>query len=150
MDRKRRYVHTLSTDGLDIFNSDEAQDLAQIRLHGIPGSPRPLTKDAPRTSLSRVLFFCEWEKNRVIKCAVSFKQKRRVTSEETARMTLSAFQLASKAAEIFENGTAVQKRVILETAGSNYQLKSKKVLYELKNPLRIIAEAGSRLEWCDR
>ena len=71
-------------------------------------------------------------------------------SEETARMTLSAFQLASKAAEIFESGTAVQKRVILETAGSNYQLKSKKVLYELKNPLRIIAEAGSRLEWCDR
>src|SRR6266542_1675475 len=31
MDRKRRYVHTLSMDGLDIFNSDEAQGLAQIR-----------------------------------------------------------------------------------------------------------------------
>ena len=40
MDSKRRYVHTLGPDSLDIFDSNEAQDLAQIRLHGIPGLAR--------------------------------------------------------------------------------------------------------------
>ena len=34
MDSKRRYVHTLGPDSLDIFNSNEAKNLVQIRLHG--------------------------------------------------------------------------------------------------------------------
>jgi len=40
MDSKRRYIHTLGPDSLDIFNSNEAQNLAQIWLHVIPGFPR--------------------------------------------------------------------------------------------------------------
>jgi hypothetical protein len=31
--------------GLDVVNSKEAQNLAQIRLHGIPGFPRTFTKE---------------------------------------------------------------------------------------------------------
>jgi hypothetical protein len=47
MDSKRRYVHILGPDSLDIFDSNEAQDLAQMRLYGISGFPRPFTEDSP-------------------------------------------------------------------------------------------------------
>jgi DNA invertase Pin-like site-specific DNA recombinase len=71
-----------------------------------------------------------------------------ISRDEQVRLTLFTFEFASKAAGLFARGSTVQKRLILETTGLNYTLRSKKVLYELKNPLRIIAETGSFFNWC--
>jgi hypothetical protein len=38
--------------------------------------------------------------------------------------------------------------MVLEAAGSNYTLRSKTVLYELKNPLRMMAGPRSFSAWC--
>jgi hypothetical protein len=46
MDRKLRYVYALGPYGADVINSNGAQNLAQVRLHGIPAFPRPFTKDS--------------------------------------------------------------------------------------------------------
>ncbi|MBI3956781.1 MAG: ParB N-terminal domain-containing protein [Candidatus Kerfeldbacteria bacterium] len=46
------------------------------------------------------------------------------------------------------NGTSVQKRMILDAVCSNSTLKRRKVAFSLKNPFRLIADAGSSSTWC--
>jgi site-specific DNA recombinase len=67
--------------------------------------------------------------------------------EEVSDLTKGTFSFARRASEAFLQGTGVQRRMILEATGSNFELRSRKVLYQLKNPFRMIAEAGSCSNW---
>ncbi len=62
--------------------------------------------------------------------------------EDVQKRLDATFLFAQKAQEMFENGTGVQKRMILEAAGSNWTLKSKKVAVQAEKPLQLIAESG--------
>ena len=57
------------------------------------------------------------------------------------------FDFAAKARDIFKKGTPVQQRMILEAAGLNYTLTSRKVALEWNKPLALVAKAGSGSTW---
>lgn len=69
------------------------------------------------------------------------------TAAETTKLTLDTFSFAANAADRFVDGSSVQKRMILEAAGLNYELKSQTVRWELKQPLQIISDAGGYFNW---
>jgi site-specific DNA recombinase len=57
------------------------------------------------------------------------------------------FDFASTVRLMFTTGTGVQRRVILETAGSNYVLKDKKASFHLARPLGLVADAHASSSW---
>ncbi len=59
----------------------------------------------------------------------------------------SVFDFAARGRETFENGTAVQQRMILEAAGLNYTLTSRKVALEWNKPLTLVAKAAACSTW---
>jgi len=67
---------------------------------------------------------------------------------EIGEFTMQTFEFAARVKGAFLNGTSVQKRVVLESVGLNYTLSGKKLALEFKNPLRLLAEAASRSDWC--
>jgi site-specific DNA recombinase len=75
----------------------------------------------------------------------------RLRSDERRSSTgdalVKAFTFAARAQEVFETGTAVQKRMILEAAGSNHTLKARRVALSLDKPLDRVAEAGGLSNW---
>lgn len=70
------------------------------------------------------------------------------SQEEVTNLVIDTFRFGTKASGTFLKGTTVQKRMIMEATGLNYELRGRKLLYELKNPFRLIAEAGSHSNWC--
>jgi site-specific DNA recombinase len=68
--------------------------------------------------------------------------------EEIADLTVKTFQFGTRAARLFRAGTTVQRRMILEAVTSNRLLQGRKLLIQLKNPFRLIAEGGPRTDWC--
>jgi DNA invertase Pin-like site-specific DNA recombinase len=67
---------------------------------------------------------------------------------EVQALTLATIDFGSRIKELFENGTGVQKRMILETVGVNYLLKGRKVTFSYKKPFRILAREGADSDWC--
>ena len=59
----------------------------------------------------------------------------------------AVFDFAARARETFENGTTVQQRMILETAGLNYTLTSRKVALEWNKPLTLVTKASAYSIW---
>jgi hypothetical protein len=59
----------------------------------------------------------------------------------------AVFDFAARARETFENGTTVQQRMILEAAGLNYTLTSRKVALEWNKPLTLVAKAAAYSTW---
>jgi hypothetical protein len=54
--------------------------------------------------------------------------------DEVVRLTADVFRFASRAAQVFQAGSGVQKRMILEAVGSNYTLKGRE-MYPLGDPI---------------
>lgn len=59
----------------------------------------------------------------------------------------AVFEFATRAKNAFLTGTAVQRRVILEAAGLNYTLTSRKVALEWAKPLSVVAKAAACRDW---
>jgi DNA invertase Pin-like site-specific DNA recombinase len=59
----------------------------------------------------------------------------------------AVFDFATRAAETFLTGTAVQQRMILEAAGLNYTLTSRKVALTWNQPLILVARAAADSTW---
>lgn len=70
------------------------------------------------------------------------------SQEEVGDLALQTFEFAARARESFLQGTPVQRRTILEAIGLNYSLRARNLALEFKNPLRLVAEAGSCSNWC--
>ncbi|MBU1701927.1 MAG: recombinase family protein, partial [Candidatus Eisenbacteria bacterium] len=70
------------------------------------------------------------------------------SQEDICRLTSETFTFAARAADVFRSGTKVQKRMIVEAVCLNPTLNQKTLLTKVKNPFRLIAEAGSRPDWC--
>lgn len=66
---------------------------------------------------------------------------------ETTKTTVATFDFAARVAALFRSGTGVQKRMILEAVGLNYEMRERKVAFQLKNPFRMISEAGGSSAW---
>jgi site-specific DNA recombinase len=69
--------------------------------------------------------------------------RRSSTGDELVKV----FTFAARAQEIFQTGTAVQQRMILEAVGSNYRLTSRKVALEWNKPLTLVAKAAACSTW---
>lgn len=67
--------------------------------------------------------------------------------EEVVELTAGVFKFAARVADAFRSGTTVQKRMILESVGSNYTLRARKVAWTLTNPFNLIAEKGAFSNW---
>lgn len=59
----------------------------------------------------------------------------------------AVFDFATRARETFLTGTAVQQRMILEAAGLNYTLTSRKVALTWNKPLTFVAKAAAYSIW---
>lgn len=59
----------------------------------------------------------------------------------------AVFEFAAKAKTAFLDGSPVQRRVILEAAGLNYTLTSRKVALEWTKPLSVVAKAAACRDW---
>jgi DNA invertase Pin-like site-specific DNA recombinase len=59
----------------------------------------------------------------------------------------TVFEFAAKAKTAFLEGTPVQRRVILEAAGLNYTLASRKVALAWTEPLSVVAKAAACRDW---
>jgi len=59
----------------------------------------------------------------------------------------AVFEFAAKAKTAFLEGTPVQRRVILEAAGLNYTLTSRKVALAWTEPLSVVAQAAACRDW---
>ncbi len=68
-------------------------------------------------------------------------------NDDLARRLAELLEFASGMRQLFTNGTGVQQRVILETAGSNYVLKDRKISFHLETPLSLVAEASGNSNW---
>ena len=69
------------------------------------------------------------------------------SQDEVVRLTADVFRFASRAAQVFQTGSGVQKRMILEAVGSNYTLKGREVAFSLRIPFSRIAQAGASADW---
>lgn len=67
--------------------------------------------------------------------------------EAIGRQISDLMDFASAVREKFLVGSPVRQRTILESVGSNYLVKGRKVSFHLETPLRLIAEAGSCSNW---
>ena len=63
--------------------------------------------------------------------------------DELGQRLREILDFAAAMRSLFARGTAVQQRIILETVGSNYVLKAKKVTFSLAEPLEYVARAAS-------
>ncbi len=70
-----------------------------------------------------------------------------VTAEQMGTRVHETLVFAQRAAEIFATGTPVQRRMILEAVGSNWQVGAQKVRFSLRQPFRLLAEAGGCHNW---
>jgi DNA invertase Pin-like site-specific DNA recombinase len=68
--------------------------------------------------------------------------------QDVARLTADTFKFAARVAETFRTGSRVRKRMIVEAVCSNPTLQERTLRTLLKNPFRLIAEAGSCSNWC--
>jgi DNA invertase Pin-like site-specific DNA recombinase len=68
-------------------------------------------------------------------------------NEDLARRLADLLDFAAGMRELFAKGTGVQQRIILEAAGSNYVLQSRKVSFHLEKPLTLVAEASGCSNW---
>lgn len=66
---------------------------------------------------------------------------------EMGRVIQKAFKCSLEAPRILQEGTQVQKRMILEAVGLNWKLKAKKVLTELKKPFQMMSETATCSDW---
>jgi DNA invertase Pin-like site-specific DNA recombinase len=55
---------------------------------------------------------------------------------------LATLNFSTRPAEVFQRGTTIQRRTILQTISLNCQLRARKVLLELNKPFRIVADAN--------
>ena len=60
---------------------------------------------------------------------------------------LAVFEFATRARETFVSGTPVQQRMILEAAGLNYTLTSRKVALMWNQPLTLVTRAAADSTW---
>ena len=67
--------------------------------------------------------------------------------EEINAVLVRTFDFAAALREAFVSGTRVQQRMILETVGSNYTLKRRRVLFSLAPPFALLSNAGSLSNW---
>jgi hypothetical protein len=74
-----------------------------------------------------------------------YQLDRRTT--EVGRAIQKAFLFSREAPKMLQEGTKVQKRMILEAVGLNWTLKAKKVLTELKKPFQMISETATCADW---
>lgn len=68
-------------------------------------------------------------------------------NEDLARRLAELLDFAAGVRRMFVNGTGVQRRIILETAGSNYVLQGKTASFYLEKPLALITEASGSSNW---
>jgi hypothetical protein len=69
------------------------------------------------------------------------------SQDEVVHLTADVFGFASRAAQVFQAGSGVQNRMILEAVGSNYTLKGREVAFSLRNPFSRIARARASSDW---
>jgi DNA invertase Pin-like site-specific DNA recombinase len=67
--------------------------------------------------------------------------------EQVSALTAETFRFAARLPETFRNGTSVQRRMILDAVGLNYELRERRLRTIAKNPFRIIADEGARDHW---
>lgn len=83
------------------------------------------------------------ERRRALEARLKTDKERSSTGDALVKV----FTFAARAQEVFETGTPVQQRMILEAAGSNYTLKARRVAFSLDKPLDVVAEAGGLSNW---
>ena len=83
------------------------------------------------------------ERRRTLESRLRGEEKR----SSTADALVKVFSFADRAQELFQTGTPVQQRMILEAIGSNYTLRARRVAFSLDKPLDVIAEAGGLSNW---
>lgn len=66
---------------------------------------------------------------------------------DLAGQVRTVFDFAVRAAQTLQSGTGVQRRMILEAAGLNYTLTSRRVAFQLEQPLILVAEANGSSNW---
>jgi hypothetical protein len=69
------------------------------------------------------------------------------TAGELGVQLKAVFDFATRARETFVTGTPVQQRVILEAAGLNYTLTSRKVALTWNKPLTLVTRAAADSTW---
>jgi len=79
------------------------------------------------------------------KLAAGSRQK---SDEETAQTIAKVISFGAEAQRTFHSGTSVQRRMILEAVASNYQLRQRKVSFQLEQPFKILSEANGNFNWC--
>jgi DNA invertase Pin-like site-specific DNA recombinase len=70
-----------------------------------------------------------------------------LTPQEEAKAVLASFSFAARAPMVFRQGSGVQKRMILEAVGLNYQLKDRKVSLDVKKPFSYIEKRDGSFTW---
>jgi hypothetical protein len=65
-------------------------------------------------------------------------------SDELRDLVSQAFELSSKAGEVFTVGTPVQKRAILELVGLNYRMEGKTLRFSWRKPFSLLADRPQR------
>jgi hypothetical protein len=59
----------------------------------------------------------------------------------------AVLDFARKAPESLRNGTPVQRRQIVQTIGSNWQVGGRKALYSAKTPFSTLARTATSSDW---
>jgi DNA invertase Pin-like site-specific DNA recombinase len=133
LDRERR-ERALGMAKADLVAvARERENLLSMRLRSLIDDETYVTK---KTELDR----------RQLKLAERLKGAGR-SVEEIQGMAEKVINFATKAPQVFKNGTGVQKRMILEAVGSNYTLTSKRLALDFTEPFSLIAESPSRTAW---
>lgn len=132
-DASREAVHATVTKARDTV-AREMENLLSLRL-------RDLVVDDVFVQKK-----CEIEE-RIATLDAKLREPSR-TSEEVKSLTLATIDFGRRVSEMFVDGTAVQKRMILESVGLNYTLRARMVTFSYRNPFQILSEAAARSNWC--
>ncbi len=72
------------------------------------------------------------------------------SAEEAATLTRATFLFATRAAQCYRTGSAVQRRQILEAVASNPTVGGRKVRFLARKPFSILSAAAASSTWCGR
>lgn len=135
----------------EVDRREQARKLVQDALTGIAREGETLLSLRLRDAITDDQFMAK--KRQLAERKASLESKLQGTSqsaEQVKTLLAQTFDFSGRVGEVFLGGTKVQKRVILETVGSNFEVRAKKLTFCLRKPFSMLAEAAAISNWWAR